>query len=613
MTRANVTIAPVDWLIRRAARGAPVSLSERLEEEWLADLATRPATLSRLRLESGPPGVSRGCRHLPELGQRPLFIRRLMVVAVLVLASSGVHGQQEFLQPGAPVAIVTGDGPVVGLQAEHFQSFRGIPYAAAPINELRFRPAAPPVKWTHPRDARVSGAACPQVLDLDDPAEDGDQNMSEDCLTVNVWTPRADAKARPVMVFIHGGALEEGSAEDSWYDGGALAARGDVVVISLQYRLGAFGFLELGDVGGTRFADSGNLGLLDQIEALRWVQRNAGRFGGDPRNVTVFGESAGGASIHGLLAIAAARDLFQKAIIESGDPGQFLSKKEATAISSEFMTLAHVTTVRELQRLSVEDMLRAQSELFKKGFGLATFGMVADGRTFDRTPIEAVAADPSLSKPLLIGTNSEEMRYWTALDGSPIDEQPEPVLQARLLHAFGPDAGNHLSIYTGDGNSHSEAITQLLGDAVFRMPSIRLAELNSGRQPTYVYLFTYRSLTKGPTGLEYGSMHGLEIAFVFHVDSSMGYSYVGPKGSWTHLSDQMVDAWTRFARTGDPNGAGLPTWPRYGAEQHATMEFGARSDVALDPYGPERRAWQAIPSQKFEQAEAVRLADPPAE
>jgi para-nitrobenzyl esterase len=547
-----------------------------------------------------------------ELGHDQLPSRRLIAVAAFVLASGWAHSQ-DFLRPGTPVIVVTTDGPVVGLQAERVQSFRGIPYAAAPINELRFRPAALPVKWTHPRDARVSGAACPQVLDLDDPAEDGDQKMSEDCLTVNVWTPGADTKARPVMVFIHGGALEEGSAEDSWYDGGALAERGDVVVISLQYRLGAFGFLELADAGGKRFADSGNLGLLDQIEALRWVQRNAGRFGGDPHNVTVFGESAGGASIHGLLAIPAARDLFQKAIIESGDPGQFLSNKEATAITAKFMALAHVTTIKGLQRLSVEDMLRAQSELFTKGYGLATFGMVEDGRTFDRTPIEAVAANPSLSKPLLIGTNSEEMRYWTAMDASPIDKQPESVLQTRLLRAFGPGAEHLFSVYVNDGNSYSEAVTQLLGDIVFRMPSIRLAELNADRQPTFVYLFTYRSLTKGPTGLEYGSMHGLELAFVFHVDSSMGYSYVGPRGSWTHLSDQMADAWTRFARNGDPNGAGLPTWPRYGTEQHATMEFGVRTDVALDPYGAERRAWHEVPSEKFQQAQAVRFSDPPAE
>ncbi len=552
--------------------------------------------------------ANRDCRAL---GKGWLLSLGLLAAAVLTVSTSGAQSQ-DFLKTGAPVLVATTDGPVVGLQDEHVQSFRGIPYAAAPVNERRFRPATPPVKWARPRDARVSGAACPQVLDLDDPAEDGDGIQSEDCLTVNVWTPGADDKARPVMVFIHGGAFEEGSAEDSCYDGGFLATRGNVVVISLQYRLGAFGFLELGEVGGMHFADSGNLGLLDQIEALRWVQKNAGRFGGDSRNVTVFGESAGGASIHGLLAIPAARELFQKAIIESGDPGQFLSLKEATNISSKFMTLAHVTTIKELQGLTVEDMLRAQSELFAKGFGLATFGMVEDGRTFDRTPIEAVAADPRLSKPLLIGTNSEEIRYWMAMDASPVDQQTDSVLQARLLRSFGPGAESVLSVYMNDGNSRSEAVTQLLGDIVFRMPSIRLAELNDDRQPTFVYLFTYRSLTKGPTGLEYGAMHGLEIPFVFHEDSSKGYSYVGPKGSWTHLSEQMVDAWTRFARTGDPNGVGLPAWPRYGVG-HATMEFGTRSDVVLDPYGAERRAWNTIPSPKFEQAEAARFADPAAE
>ncbi len=552
--------------------------------------------------------ANRDCRALE---QSWLLSLGLLAVAVLTASTSWAQSQ-DFLKAGAPVLVATTDGPVVGLQDEHVQSFRGIPYAAAPLNERRFRPATPPVPWARPRDARVRGAACPQVLDLDDPAEDGDGIQSEDCLTVNVWTPGADDKARPVMVFIHGGAFEEGSAEDSCYDGGFLAERGNVVVISLQYRLGAFGFLELGEVGGMHFADSGNLGLLDQIEALRWVQKNAGRFGGDSRNVTVFGESAGGASIHGLLAIPAARELFQKAIIESGDPGQFLSLKEATNISSKFMTLAHVTTIKELQELTVEDMLRAQSALFTKGLGLATFGMVEDGRTFDRTPIEAVAADPRLSKPLLIGTNSEEIRYWMAMDASPVDQQTDSVLQARLLRSFGPGAENILSIYINDGNSRSEAVTQLLGDIVFRMPSIRLAELNDDRQPTVVYLFTYRSLTKGPTGLEYGAMHGLEIPFVFHEDSSKGYSYVGPKGSWTHLSEQMVDAWTRFARTGDPNGVGLPAWPRYGAA-HATMEFGIRSDVVLDPYGAERRAWHKIPSEKLEQAEAARFADPSAE
>lgn len=535
--------------------------------------------------------------------------QRLLAISALALLPNGAHSQQ-ILKAGEPLLIMTSDGPVIGLQGEHGQSFRGIPYAAPPTGSLRFRLAQAPLKWTRPHDARVNGAACPQILDPDDPTEDGDGIQSEDCLTVNVWTPRTDTKERPVMAFIHGGGLVGGSAANSFYDGGLLAERGDIVVISLQYRLGAFGFLELGEVGGEDFADSGNLGLLDQIEALRWVQKNAARFGGDPQNVTVFGESAGGASIHGLLAIPAAQGLFQKAIIQSGDAGQFLSKKEAVTISSTFMALAHIGTVTELQSLGVEDMLRAQGKLFEQGYGLVTFGMVEDGRTFDRTAIEAVAADPRLSKPLLIGTNADEMRYFVAMHASPIDQQSDVDLQRRLLQAFGHRAENVLGVYVNAKKSHAEGVAQLLGDIVFRMPSIRLAELNNDRQPTFVYLFTYRSQTKGPTGLEYGSIHGLEIPFIFRQDSSLGYSYVGPKGSWTLLSDQMSDAWARFARTGDPNGAGLPTWPRYGTE-HATMAFGVRSDVVLDPYGAERRAWDNIPSRQFEHADATRFADLP--
>ena len=154
----------------------------------------------------------------------------------------------------------------------------------------------------------------------------------------------------------------------------------------------------------------------------------------------------------------------------------------------------------------------------------------------------------------------------------------------------------------------SEIIT-LIGDAVFRMPSIRLAEINAARQPTYMYLFTYRSLTHGQTGLEYGAMHGLEVAFVFQVDTAQGYSYVGPKDSWRHLSNQVIEAWTNFARTGDPNGPLLPTWPAYDASLRATMAFGHHSDTVLDPYGAERRAWDRVPSDRLDSIAALGLTD----
>jgi para-nitrobenzyl esterase len=532
-----------------------------------------------------------------------------VVAAIWLLISTATADAQDFLNTGADVRVGTAYGPVVGAQLERAQMFRAIPYASAPVGSLRFRPAVPPQRWTRPRPARARGAACPQVLDLDDPAEDGDTNMSEDCLTLNVWTPQADANARPVMLFIHGGALEEGSAADSWYDGKVLADRGNVVVVTLQYRLGAFGFLELGDIGGAAFAESGNLGLLDQIAALRWVRENIRHFGGDPDNVTLFGESAGGWSVHALMAAPQARDLFHKVIIESGT-ASFETHGRAAELTRTFMQLAHVNSVAELQKLSMEDMLRAQAKLFQTSYGNSPFRFVDDA-VVDRSHLRALDEDPHTAKPMLIGTNAEEMRYWTAMDADPLDTEPEETLRARLIARFGTAGGRLTQVYKDESNGYSEAVISLLTDEIFRIPSIRAAEINARGQPTYMYLFTYRSPTRGQTGLEYGAMHGLECAFVFHVDSTAAYTYVGPKGSWTHLSDQMVQAWTRFARFGDPNGPLLPRWPRYDTAQRATMAFGRHSDVMLDPYGAERRAWEAIPTERFESLGSLGVTGPP--
>lgn len=526
----------------------------------------------------------------------PMFAAMLMLAAGLAVA-------QDFLNTGSDVIVTTAYGSVVGVQGEQVQVFRGIPYAAAPVGNMRFRPSAPPKPWQHPRPARMRTPACPQVLDLDDPAEDGDSNMSEDCLTVNIWTPQADAKSRPVMVFIHGGAFEEGSAADSWYDGSVLAHRGDVVVVTLQYRLGALGFLELGEIGGARFAGSGNIGLLDQIAALRWVRQNIRQFGGDPDNVTLFGESAGGASIHALMSIPQTSELFRRVIIESGT-ASLISRPRATQIARVFMNLAHVRNVRELQQLSMEDLLRAQSKLFETEYGNSPFSIVEDD-VVNRSLLHKLPDDGHLQKPMLIGTNAEEMRYWTAMDADDFDRQPEESMSRRLVARYGPEAQGVIPAYKSDSNGYQEAIVAVLTDAYFRIPSIRLAESNARSQPTYMYLFTYRSLTKGQTGLEYGAMHGLECAFVFHVETTAGYLYVGPKGTWTHLSDQMVQAWTQFARYGDPNGPLLPRWPRYDSAQRATMEFGRHSDVLLDPYSLQRQAWADVATERFQFRDSV--------
>jgi para-nitrobenzyl esterase len=509
-------------------------------------------------------------------------------------------------------------GTIDGIALKNNTAFLNVPYAAPPLGPRRFRPPAPVIRWIGVRNARRRGPACPQILDTYDSSEDGEAIQSEDCLTLNVWTPTKATEPLPVMVFIHGGSFFEGSAADSFYDGSQLAQRGNVVVVTLQYRLGALGFLYLGDQGGSRYRQSGNTGLLDQIAALKWVRDNIANFSGDAHNVTLFGESSGGASIRALMVANAARGLFQKVIIESGDTGPVLSRQTAASFARRFMALAGVNSVAKLQQLSIAALLKTQKRFFDDVQLHATFGLTDDGMLFNGTVSSNVEADPSTAAPMLIGTNTEELRYFIAMYGSPIDQQPAEVLQRHLAAylgfnraGIGEQAEAIVKQYVASAPSYPIAVETVLSDAIFRVPSIRLAEANSQRKPTYFYSFAYRSPVRGPTGLEYGAMHGIELPFVFHVETPSAYAYVGPKGTWEGLADQLVSAWTSFARTGDPNNALMPHWPPYDVSTRATMELNLRSRVVLDPLGLERQAWDRIPSEFFESTDSIQLVDLP--
>jgi para-nitrobenzyl esterase len=513
----------------------------------------------------------------------------------ILLTSDSKARSQDFLNDGPPVLVKTSYGPVEGQQIKDLQIFRGIPYAAPPVGSLRFRPPVAPTAWSRPLAAKVRTPACAQVLYYD-PTENSNELMSEDCLTLNVWTPHADAKARPVMVFIHGGALVGGSARNTWYDGTTLAKRGDVVVVTIQYRLGVLGFLELAKIGGKDFEESGNVGFLDQIAALRWVQRNIANFGGDPKNVTIFGESAGGASVYAHMGNPRSQGLFHKAIIESGVPGEFSSLEDATAAAQKIMTAAAVDSVQQLQKLTMEQMLRLES---KTGEDDGAF--VYDDVVFKSPPLHAIAAGNLANVPLIIGSNLDEIRYWTAMDAEPVVVQKSNEALAKQLDPLvGPKAGILVDAYMKDYPTYYDAVVTMAGDIAFRMPSIRIAEANSPHQPTYMYLFMYRSTTRGQTGLEYGSAHSMELPFVFGVEYPDVLVVTGPKKDWGKLMDQVTAAWTNFARTGDPNGDGVPAWPRYDAVARSTMEFGSpESKVAEDPFSAERKAWADVPPDKI--------------
>jgi para-nitrobenzyl esterase len=471
--------------------------------------------------------------------------------------------------------------------------FRGIPYAAPPVGELRFRPPAAAAHWPGERDARDFLPACPQLVERD-PTENNNSTMSEDCLSVNVWTPGIDGAKRPVMVFIHGGAFIEGSARNSWYDGAALARRGNVVVVTLQYRLGALGFLELKRLGGDDIAASGNLGILDQIAALRWLRQNIAGFGGDPTNVTLFGESVGATSVAILMAIPQARGLFQKAILESNSGARVgHDLRQAAEMSEAFMHAAGVSSIAELRSMRWQDVLAAQGRYFSSTFGDSTFGPTWDGVVIAEPPMKTISSGHAANIPVLLGTNLDEVRYWTEIEDLPLQKKPRPVLHGQVAAFAGPRADDIIGEYVRSNPDYGEAVLQLETDVMWRIPAIRMAEALCEHQPVYMYLFTYRS-----TALDahYGSAHAMELPFVFgRIDTVDSIAFTGRAPYRRQLMDQVQSAWLQFVHQADPTITGKARWPRYDRVDRQTMELGAKRRVVSDPYADQRRVWDGIP------------------
>jgi len=433
-----------------------------------------------------------------------------ILVLFMLCASCSFSGLAVESKGTGGVVVNTVSGRVKGEIEKGVLVFRGIRYSAPPLSSLRFRPPTSPTAWSDVRPVLGFAPACPQLVETD-PTENNNSVMSEDCLAVNVWTPRADNEKRPVMVWIHGGGFIESSARNTWYDGARLAGRG-VVVVTLQYRLGAWGFLELSEIGGQEFAQSGNLGLLDQIAALKWVKENIAAFGGDPENVTLFGQSAGAGSVGMLMVAPAARGLFHKAIMESGTPKELNDKATAAEVSRAYMKIAGVTNIKELQALTMTQMLDAERKLFETRFGYSAFRPVMDGTVLDELPMQAIAKGHGTSVPILIGTNLDEVRFWEALYDVPLEQKPESLLRKQLEGLAGSKADEVIETYRKADANYGESVIHLLGDVLIRLPAIRFAEANSQRQPTYMYLFTHRSMSDYKN---YGSCHGMELPFVF--------------------------------------------------------------------------------------------------
>jgi len=502
-----------------------------------------------------------------------------------------------------PTIVRTESGAVEGEERPDHVAFRGIPYAAPPTGPRRFLPPAPPPPWTGVRQARVFGPSAIQGESFA-PGSRAEEPTGEDCLFLNVYTPAVDGRRRPVLVFIHGGAFVVGSSSSPLYDGGRLAAFGDQVVVTLNYRLGALGYLYLGE-SGERWGATPNNGALDQIAALAWVRAHIDRFGGDPGCVTIFGESAGGTSALNLIATPSAGGLFHRVIAES--PSNSLTLREpaiAMRFAEELLSRLGLPTSEseKLRDMPVEKIREAQVMVSARASEPFGFFPVLDARTVPRQPCDVFAEGDGAPVPLVIGTNRDE---WNLFDvPTPADLEPVPdvgaELEARGFQAPREAISRLLEVYRTsragkDLPHHGPALRRaLLGDLRFRIPSIRFAEAHAARGlPTYAYLFSYPSPALSGA---LGACHALELPFVFGtLDAPLQDRFAGRGEAVRALSASMMRSWTAFARTGSPAGeAHESAWPRFDANERLTRIFDLTGRVESAPFDAERRAWDGV-------------------
>ncbi len=498
-----------------------------------------------------------------------------------------------FSQSNDTSIVETTSGTVRGISTADLQIFKGIPYAASPVGARRWMPPTPVESWTGVRNATEFGAACPQTPDELEISTD--TPMDEDCLTLNIWTPAADDASRPVLVWIHGGGFSWGTARNDLYDGAQFARRGDIVVVTIQYRIGAFGWLHLKEMGDEPYATSGNNGLLDQIAALQWVHENVALFGGDPHNVTVVGESAGGISIGAMLASPLADGMIDKAILQSGSPGLVATEAWANDVAASFMEFAEVDTIDALHALTTDEILAAMEELFSSNFSDTAFHPVIDGNVIPFAPTQHLATNGRAEMPIMLGWTLDEARYWLYYLPE-LDRFPLSYSEPWLSGISGGRADEIIATYQESRPNYSDAQIglALVGDVAFRMPAVRLAEALSKRgAPVYLYQFELESpLENG----RFGSPHAIDTPFTFHNLNAVGAEDLIDKNpAYVPVADQVQDTWIAFVRSGNPNHAALPSWPIYDTITRATMRFDFESRVENDPFSAEREVWGDIP------------------
>ncbi|MER1995185.1 MAG: carboxylesterase/lipase family protein [Arthrobacter sp.] len=500
----------------------------------------------------------------------------------------------------ADLTVQTTEGPVRGRQAGSARIWRGIPYAQPPVGDRRLRLPLPPEHRSELLEAVSFGAWAPQRTRRLLPGADPKTPMSEDCLTLNIAAPVTRAEAPlPVVVFIHGGAFTSGSAAMDLIDGTELAAAGNVVFVSMNYRLGALGFMDFRAYSTPSRTFDVNVGLADQVAALEWVHRNIAAFGGDPENVTLSGESAGAAAALTLMCVPAASGLFHRTFLQSPAAGAAYGTELSAEWADQFLELLGAgpgSAAETLSRLPAGALVKAQEELSgritsEKNPGALCPAPVVDGSLLPLHPLEALEQGLAHKVPMVIGTMENEgalfSKFHDILPTSPqrierMFELTEPGSLARVAAAY-------------PGYPHRRQAVELGGDAVFWHPSVQAAQFHSGHAPTWSYRFDYAPRAARTAGL--GATHGMDLVALFGTYST-GTGRIllsmGNRRTAMNVGHRFQSALLRFARSGAPG----PMWPNYEPTSRRTKIFDRYDRIELDPRSVRRRAWNGCPGYR---------------
>ncbi len=491
--------------------------------------------------------------------------------------------------------IETKTGKIKGHEQDGIKMFKGIPYAEPPIGELRLSYPEPKTPWNGVLDASEYGPIAPQPLPILEQLFPLPPQSEEECLNLNIWTPECDDSKRPVMFWIHGGSHITGSGR--LLNGRNISHKGNIVLVTINYRLGPLGYLYIPGAPA-------NIGELDKITALKWVKENIESFGGDPDNITIFGESAGATSVCALMAMPKAKGLFNRAISQSGGlfPGLEVSERKTTyeMILNE-LELGN-GDIDEFRRLPVDKIINGLiNTQIKAPLQMVDLRPYIDDETLPQHPIKAIKEGFAKDIELIVGTNLEEWRLWRAFEPNfeKININAMKTRIKMIMSLSGDeeiDVEDLINVYTKSREEINMSMNihdiydAFMTDAIMRIPSIKFAEAQSEHQKnTYMYMFNWKNPFEGG---RYGAMHGFEIAFVFGYFWEDFFWFFPKKTPETEsLSDKMMKAWVSFAKSGVPNHENIPEWPPYNIENRSTIIFDDITEIWDDPLKKEREMW----------------------